>query len=88
MGRQSLPLKGLALIARRATGAAFRTSVLWRFTPLDCFRGGQEQTTAGRRQSPQRWCLPTVLFDIVNLSPRAASVAAPRFAVIVRATKT
>ena len=44
MGRQSLPLKGQAPTARRATGCGgFRTSVLWRFTPLDCFEAGKNE---------------------------------------------
>ena len=48
MGRQSLPLKGQAPTARRATGCGgFRTSVLWRFTPLDCFEAGKNRRRLG-----------------------------------------
>ena len=53
--------EGTAQSARRATGCGgFRTSVLWRFTPLDLF---ERDFKAGHRAPGQergRWRLPGV----------------------------
>jgi len=46
MGRPSLPLKGQARSWGRTTGAAFRTSALWRFTLLELFEA--DRTNGGR----------------------------------------